>query len=81
MPNDTVAIPSAAMARAAQLRAELARHNHAYYVLDDPTIPDADYDALFRALQQLELAHPALGRRRAAAAVRAGTAFDADAVD
>ena len=48
------------MARAAQLRAELARHNHAYYVLDNPTIPDAEYDKLFRALQELEAAHPEL---------------------
>ena len=48
------------MALSAQLRAELARHNHAYYVLDNPTIPDAEYDKLFRQLQELELAHPAL---------------------
>jgi DNA ligase (NAD+) len=47
-------------ARAAWLRAELERHNHAYYVLDAPTIPDADYDALFRELQGLENAHPEL---------------------
>ena len=60
MPNDSVAIPSAAMERAALLRAELARHNHAYYVLDNPTIPDAEYDELFRELQELEQAHPAL---------------------
>ena len=46
--------------RAAQLRAELARHNHAYYVLDNPTIPDAEYDRLFRALQALEAADPTL---------------------
>lgn len=48
------------VARAAWLRAELERHNHAYYVLDAPTIPDADYDALFRELQGLENAHPEL---------------------
>ncbi len=47
-------------ARAAWLRAELERHNHAYYVLDAPTIPDADYDALFQELQALENAHPEL---------------------
>ncbi|WP_374327498.1 NAD-dependent DNA ligase LigA [Azonexus sp.] len=47
-------------ARAAWLRAELERHNHAYYVLDAPSIPDADYDALFRELQALEAEHPAL---------------------
>ncbi|MCL2656063.1 MAG: NAD-dependent DNA ligase LigA [Betaproteobacteria bacterium] len=46
--------------RAAALRAELARHNHAYYVLDAPTIPDAEYDRFFRALQQIEAEHPEL---------------------
>jgi DNA ligase (NAD+) len=47
-------------ARAAALRAELQRHNHAYYVLDAPAIPDASYDQLFLELQQLEQAHPEL---------------------
>lgn len=47
-------------ARAAALRAEIARHDHAYYVEDAPTIPDAEYDRLFRELQALEAAHPAL---------------------
>lgn len=46
--------------RAAALRAEIARHDHAYYVLDAPTIPDAEYDRLFRALQALEAEHPEL---------------------
>ncbi|WP_370653352.1 NAD-dependent DNA ligase LigA [Lacisediminimonas sp.] len=46
--------------RAAWLRAELNRHGHAYYVLDQPTIPDAEYDLLFRELQELEQAHPEL---------------------
>jgi len=47
-------------ARAAALRAEIDRNAHAYYVLDEPTIPDADYDKLFRALQDLETARPDL---------------------
>ncbi|TCJ15018.1 NAD-dependent DNA ligase LigA [Parasulfuritortus cantonensis] len=51
-----------AAARAAQLRAEIERHNYAYYVLDDPTIPDAEYDRLFRELQGLEAEFPALAR-------------------
>jgi DNA ligase (NAD+) len=42
------------------LRAEIARHNHAYYVLDNPSIPDAEYDQLFRELQSLEAEHPEL---------------------
>ena len=46
--------------RAAWLSAELNRHNHAYYVLDTPSIPDADYDNLFRELQALEQQHPEL---------------------
>lgn len=44
-------------ARAAFLRAEIDRHNHAYYVLDAPTIPDAEYDKLFRELQEIEAVH------------------------
>ena len=46
--------------RAAQLRALLHRHGHAYYTLDAPEIPDAEYDKLFRELQALESAHPEL---------------------
>ncbi|HUW38582.1 MAG TPA: NAD-dependent DNA ligase LigA [Rhodocyclaceae bacterium] len=46
--------------RAAALRAEIERHNRAYYLLDQPTIPDALYDRLFRELQHLEAAHPEL---------------------
>lgn len=44
--------------RIAALRAEIERHAHAYYTLDRPTVPDAEYDALFRELQALEAAHP-----------------------
>ncbi|WP_050462728.1 NAD-dependent DNA ligase LigA [Herbaspirillum autotrophicum] len=47
-------------ARAAWLTAALNRHNHAYYVLDDPSVPDAEYDKLFQELQALEAAHPEL---------------------
>lgn len=46
--------------RARELREALERHNHAYYVLDAPTIPDAEYDAMFRELQALETAYPEL---------------------
>jgi DNA ligase (NAD+) len=42
----------------ADLRAQLRHHGHLYYVLDAPTIPDAQYDRLFRELQSLEQAHP-----------------------
>ncbi len=46
--------------RAAELRALLHHHAHRYHTLDDPEIPDAEYDRLFRALQALEAAHPEL---------------------
>ena len=42
------------------MRAEIERHNHAYYVLDTPTIPDVEYDKLFRELQELEQQYPEL---------------------
>ncbi len=45
-------------ARAAHLRDRLDRASHEYYVLDRPTIPDAEYDRLFRELQDLERAAP-----------------------
>ncbi len=40
------------------LRAQLHHHAHQYYVLDAPTVPDAEYDRLFRELQAMEAAHP-----------------------
>ena len=43
-----------------ELRTQLRHHNHLYYVLDEPSIPDAEYDRLFRELQALETAHPEL---------------------
>ncbi len=46
--------------QAASLREQLHFHAHRYYVLDDPQIPDAEYDRLFQALQALEAAHPEL---------------------
>lgn len=42
------------------LRDELHHHNYLYYALDNPEIPDAEYDRLLRRLQQLEVAHPHL---------------------
>jgi len=55
-----MALPREARERADFLRGEIERHNHAYYVLDAPTIPDAEYDRLFRELQDIEAAHPEL---------------------
>ncbi|MGD0829704.1 MAG: NAD-dependent DNA ligase LigA [Terracidiphilus sp.] len=51
--------PSAAQ-RAEELRAELRRHEHLYYVLDAPEISDAAYDALMNELKRIEAAHPEL---------------------
>jgi DNA ligase (NAD+) len=42
------------------LRDEIRRHEHLYYVLDAPEIPDADFDRLMQQLKQLEAAHPDL---------------------
>ncbi|CAG0934841.1 partial DNA ligase, partial [Rhodocyclaceae bacterium] len=46
--------------RAASLREQLQHHAHRYYVLDEPEIPDAEYDRLFQELQALEAQHPEL---------------------
>ena len=54
------AIPAAITSRATELAQLLERYNHEYYVLDAPTVPDAEYDRLFRELQQLEADYPAL---------------------
>ncbi len=51
---------STAAARAKQLREVLNRHAHLYYVLDQPEIPDAEYDKLFQELQSIEAVHPEL---------------------
>ena len=50
--NDSVAI------EIDELCQRLHHHAHRYYVLDDPDIPDAEYDRLFQRLQALEAAHP-----------------------
>ncbi|ARU23493.1 NAD-dependent DNA ligase LigA [Ralstonia pseudosolanacearum] len=47
-------------ARAAALRATLNRYAHEYYVLDQPSVPDAEYDRLYRELEALEAEHPEL---------------------
>ena len=46
--------------RAEELRRQLEYHGHRYYVLDDPEISDADYDALLNELRDIEAAHPDL---------------------
>lgn len=46
--------------RAGVLRALLQRYDHHYYVLDDPLVPDAEYDRRMRELEAIEAAHPEL---------------------
>lgn len=60
-PDEIEPNPSAqAETRARELRATIAEHDRRYYELDQPTIPDADYDALVRELRALEARFPAL---------------------
>jgi len=47
-------------ARAAELRALIAHHDYRYHVLDDPEVPDAEYDRLVRELLEIERSHPQL---------------------
>ena len=56
-----MAVPRPVAARAAELRETIERANYDYYVLDAPTLPDAEYDRLFRELQEIERRYPALG--------------------
>jgi NAD-dependent DNA ligase len=58
-------------ARARELRRLLEEHDHAYYVLDRPTVSDAEYDTLMRELRALEAAHPEL-RDPASPSLRVG---------
>ncbi|MGD8956594.1 MAG: NAD-dependent DNA ligase LigA [Chromatiaceae bacterium] len=55
-----MSLDKATRARAETLRRQIAQHDYQYYVLDDPQIPDSEYDRLYRELQALEAAYPAL---------------------
>ncbi len=50
----------ALLAELQQLHEQLNQHNYHYYVLDDPQVPDAEYDRLFRQLQAIEAEYPEL---------------------
>jgi DNA ligase (NAD+) len=52
--------PASAAERVATLRAALEDASYRYYVVADPTLPDADYDRLMRELETLEAQHPEL---------------------
>jgi DNA ligase (NAD+) len=58
--GESAKAPSSAAQRAEELRAELRRHEHLYYVLDAPRITDAAYDALMNELKRIEAEHPEL---------------------
>ena len=60
MTDTAASVPADVAARAEELREQINYHNYRYYVLDDPEIPDAEYDRLFRQLQALEEKYPAL---------------------
>jgi DNA ligase (NAD+) len=55
-----MAAPAKVVARVRALREQIDYHNHRYYVLDAPEVPDAEYDRLFRELQALEAQYPEL---------------------
>ncbi len=52
--------PATGAARAQELHVQLHAHARRYYVLDEPSIPDAEYDRLFKELQALEAQYPEL---------------------
>lgn len=60
MNNNLKKIPTEIKKAVEALHEKLHHHNHCYYVLDDPEIPDSEYDKLFRELQQLEETYPEL---------------------
>jgi len=55
-----MSVPAATRKRIASLRDQIRHHNYQYHVLDEPDVPDAEYDRLVRELQQLEAKHPQL---------------------
>jgi DNA ligase (NAD+) len=66
-----------AAARAGELRRLIEEANYNYYVLDAPTIPDAEYDRLFRELQAIEAGHPELATADSPTRRVGGKALDA----
>ena len=53
-------LSASSVERIQELHTKLHAHAHSYYVLDEPSIPDAEYDRLFKELQALEVQHPEL---------------------
>lgn len=76
-----MSVPARARARAEELRVELERHNRLYYTESAPEISDAEYDRLFRELQDLEAEHAELATpdsptQRVGAPLAEGETFD-----
>ena len=67
-----MAASATAAQRAAQLRDEINGHDHRYYVLNEPAVPDAEYDRLMKELRELEAADPGARHRRFTDAARVG---------
>jgi len=55
-------VSKSTLAKLDSLRDQIRHHNYRYHVLDDPEVPDAEYDRLMRELQAIEQAHPTLIR-------------------
>jgi DNA ligase (NAD+) len=60
MAEHAASVPADVQREVERLRREIVHHNQRYYERDAPEISDAEYDALFRRLQELEAAHPAV---------------------
>ena len=55
-----MSVPADIQARVISLREQLRHHARLYYVLDQPALPDVEYDRLYRELETLEAQHPQL---------------------
>ena len=69
-------IPEVVHQRYQRLKSELNQYNHAYYVLDDPSVPDSEYDRLMRELQDIELQYAELQTPDSPSQRVGGTALD-----
>lgn len=53
-------VPEEIIRKVKTLRNELEEHNYRYYVMDDPSVPDAEYDRLMNSLKGIETEYPSL---------------------
>ena len=71
-----MAKPNPILKQMDDLIAEIERHNHAYYIEDNPKVSDAEYDRLFNELKKLEEEHPNLMRADSPTQRVGGAALD-----